>query len=251
MKPPAFQFYPDDFIGGTCDLSAKEVGAYIRLLCFQWTKGKIPSCRNKLSRIAGTSVTPEVLSKFPGGMNERLESERIKQHDYREAKKKAGENGAKKRWQSHSTPIVLPLANTIANDSSPSPSSISNILLTESAPPSPVDDVLKLDSETPKTKKPKPEPLDPRREEFVSIFREYIESKGIEYDRPNAADNAQLKTLLKRKPNMTPEDWRDYLIYIQDKARDKYAPAMIKDCGSLALVCAKIDRIQTFKDSEQ
>jgi len=122
MKPPAFQFYPDDFIGGTCDLSAKEVGAYIRLLCFQWTKGKIPSCRNKLSRIAGTSVTPEVLSKFPDGMNQRLESERIKQDDYREAKKKAGENGAKKRWQNHGTPIDLPLANTIANDSSPSPS---------------------------------------------------------------------------------------------------------------------------------
>jgi len=123
--------------------------------------------------------------------------------------------------------------------------------LTESASPPPVEESLKLESETPKAKKPKPEPPDPRREEFVSIFREYIESKGIEYDRPNAADNAQLKTLLKRKPNMTPDDWRDYLIYIQDKARDKYAPTMIKDCGSLALVCAKIDRIQTFKDSEQ
>lgn len=122
MKPPAFQFYPDDFIGGTCDLSAKEVGAYIRLLCFQWTKGKIPSCRNKLSRIAGTNVTLEVLSKFPDGMNQRLEAERIKQDDYRESKKKAGKNGAEKRWQNHSTPIVLPLANTIANDSSPSPS---------------------------------------------------------------------------------------------------------------------------------
>jgi len=122
MKPPAFQFYPDDFIGGTCDLSAKEVGAYIRLLCFQWSKGKIPSDRNKLSRIAGTAVTDEVLSKFPDGMNQRLESERIKQSEHREAKKKAGENGAKKRWQNHSTPIILPLAEGIANDSSPSPS---------------------------------------------------------------------------------------------------------------------------------
>ena len=122
MKPPAFQFYPDDFIGGTCDLSAKEVGAYIRLLCFQWSKGKIPSDRNKLSRIAGTNVTPEVLAKFADGMNQRLEFERIKQSEHREAKKKAGENGAKKRWQNHSTPIDLPLANTMANDSSPSPS---------------------------------------------------------------------------------------------------------------------------------
>jgi len=122
MKPPAFQFYPDDFIGGTCDLSAKEVGAYIRLLCFQWSKGKIPSDRNKLSRIAGTNVTPEVLAKFEDGMNQRLEFERIKQSEHRDAKKKAGENGAKKRWNNHSTPIVLPMANTMANDSSPSPS---------------------------------------------------------------------------------------------------------------------------------
>jgi uncharacterized protein YdaU (DUF1376 family) len=34
-KPPAFQFYADDFLGGTIDLTTEEVGAYIRLLCFQ------------------------------------------------------------------------------------------------------------------------------------------------------------------------------------------------------------------------
>lgn len=123
--------------------------------------------------------------------------------------------------------------------------------LTESASPTSVENVPNLELDTPKAKKPKSEPPDPRREEFVSIFREYIESRGVTYDRPNAADNAQLKTLLKRKPDMTPDEWRDYLIYIQDESRKKFAPAMIKDCGSLALVCAKIDRIQTFKDSGQ
>lgn len=126
MNPPAFQFYADDFIGGTCDLSAKDVGAYIRLICFQWSKGKIPSDRNKLARIAGTNVTLDVLSKFPDGMNQRLENERIKQEEYREKKAKSGKNGAEKRWHNHSTPIVSPLAdpiaNGMANDSSPSPS---------------------------------------------------------------------------------------------------------------------------------
>lgn len=126
MNPPAFQFYADDFISGTCDLSAKDVGAYIRLICFQWSKGKIPSDRNKLARIAGTNVTLDVLAKFPDGINQRLENERIKQEEYREKKAQSGKNGAEKRWHNHSTPIVSPLADPMANgmvnDSSPSPS---------------------------------------------------------------------------------------------------------------------------------
>jgi uncharacterized protein YdaU (DUF1376 family) len=122
MKPPAFQFYPDDFIGGTCDLSSEEVGAYIRLLCYQWSRGCIPDDPAKLARIAGTSVTPDTLQKFPNGKNARLEFEREKQAEYRSEKSKAGKSGAEKRWHSHSTAIGLPLANTMANDSSPSPS---------------------------------------------------------------------------------------------------------------------------------
>jgi len=126
MKPPAFQFYPDDFIGGTCDLSAEEVGVYIRLLCYQWSRGAIPEDAAKLARIAGINVTPDTLQKFPNGQNARLEFERKKQSEYREEKARAGKAGAEKRWHNHSTPIVLPMANTMANtmanDSSPSPS---------------------------------------------------------------------------------------------------------------------------------
>jgi hypothetical protein len=253
LKPPAFQFYPDDFIGGTCDMTAKEVGAFIRLLCFQWSKGKIPSCGKKLARIAGTNVTLDVLAKFHDGMNQRLENERSKQDEYRKQKAQSGKNGAEKRWHNHSTPIVLPLANGMANDSSPSPSPISNSTLTESASPPPLEGTLKLEPEIPKPpkiKKPKANPPDPRREEFVSIFREFIESAGVQYDRPNAADNAQLKTLLNRKPDLTAEQWREYLLYIHDHSRGQYAPTLLKDCGSLALVCSKIDRIQTYKDRE-
>lgn len=254
MKPPAFQFYPDDFIGGTCDMSTKEVGAFIRLLCFQWTKGKIPSCGKKLARIAGTNVTPDVLAKFNDGMNQRLENERSKLEEYRKQKAQSGKNGAEKRWQNHSTPIISPLAEGMANDSSPSPSSVSNSTLTESAPPPPLDGTLKLEPEIPKPpkiKKPKADPPDPRREEFVSIFREFIESGGVEYDRPNAGDNTQLKRLFKRKPDLTAEGWREYLLYIHEKSHDPYSGNLIKDCGSLALVCSKMDRIQTYKDRDE
>ena len=40
-KAPAFQFYADDFLAGTLDMSPSEVGVYVRLLCFQWSKGRV------------------------------------------------------------------------------------------------------------------------------------------------------------------------------------------------------------------
>lgn len=41
MKPPAFQFYADEYLAGTIAMSLAEVGAYIRLLCYQWLNGDI------------------------------------------------------------------------------------------------------------------------------------------------------------------------------------------------------------------
>lgn len=60
-----------------------------------------------------------VLAKFKTGKdgqfrNERLELERQKQAEFRAGRSKAGKQGAKRRWLSHSS--------AIANDSSPSPS---------------------------------------------------------------------------------------------------------------------------------
>ena len=132
MKAPAFQFYADDFIGGTITMSHQERGLYILLLCLQWTQGKITA-----DDIAHLSAeTPQhsvfkVRSKFlvseDGGLrNQRLEQERAKQAAFRVKKEEAGKAGAEKRWHNHSTPIVLPMANGMANgmanDSSPSPS---------------------------------------------------------------------------------------------------------------------------------
>lgn len=147
MKPPAFQFYADDFIGGTCDLSTADVGAYIRLLCYQWSRGAIPSEPDKLERVAGGKVSADVLAKFPDGKNERMEREREKQAAFREEQSRKGQAGAEKRWKNgsgHAPAMPRPLAEscpghspaigrTMAepspgqwpNDGSPSPSSIS------------------------------------------------------------------------------------------------------------------------------
>jgi uncharacterized protein YdaU (DUF1376 family) len=129
MKPPAFQFYPDDFIGGTCDLSAQDVGAYIRLLCYQWSRGSIPiDDLTKLARIAGAKVTQDVLRKFPLGVNARLETERVKQDEYRAKQSAKGHASALARFNRGSTvvqPSGKPQGQPEVNSPSPSPSSVS------------------------------------------------------------------------------------------------------------------------------
>lgn len=74
MKQLYFRLHTSAFIAGTVSMTAQEVGAYIRLLCYQWEHGKVPE--GALERIAGCPVSEAVRSKFPAGMNARLEIER-------------------------------------------------------------------------------------------------------------------------------------------------------------------------------
>ena len=54
MKPPeSFPFFHEDFLSGTAYMSPEEVGIYVRLLCYQWQKGGVPSDEEMLFRIAG------------------------------------------------------------------------------------------------------------------------------------------------------------------------------------------------------
>ena len=125
MKAPAFQFYADDFIGGTVVLSAEDVGAYMRLLCYQWGNGSIPIRKELVDRIAGCIVGPDVMSKFPGGKNARMEREREKQADYRMQQSAKGKASAQARFNRGSTavqPSGEPEGQPEVNSPSPSPS---------------------------------------------------------------------------------------------------------------------------------
>jgi uncharacterized protein YdaU (DUF1376 family) len=54
MKPQvaqAFLFYYKDFLASTAAMSPAEVGAYMRLLCYQWEHGTIPNDERKVARI--------------------------------------------------------------------------------------------------------------------------------------------------------------------------------------------------------
>lgn len=109
-KPPAFQFYPTDFVNGTVTLTTEEVGAYMLLMCYCWDKGSIPSDLCARARI--TRLTPQrmrrvwaaLASKFdetPDGFTQpRIERERQKQADYRRRQSDA----SRKRWDTRGTP---------------------------------------------------------------------------------------------------------------------------------------------------
>ena len=124
MKPPpAFQLYAQDFLVGTADMTAEEVGAYIRLLCYQWVKDGLPNDPAKLAVLAGChgNASAMPLHKFgtcQDGMlrNPRLEQIRKANAEYRE---KQAENG-KKRWD-HSKEVGSAMASLSGGNAKPVP----------------------------------------------------------------------------------------------------------------------------------
>jgi hypothetical protein len=113
-------------------MTQPEVGAYILLLCHQWSRGEIPQDKDRLKLIAKGEVSNHVTAKFPGGKNARLESERQKQDDWREKQRQNGIASGKARANHRSTTVQPPLndrGNELAtngqpkgNSPSPSPS---------------------------------------------------------------------------------------------------------------------------------
>lgn len=143
---PAFQFYVKDFISGTVHMTSEEVGAYIRLLCFQWEHGSIPDDKKVLIRISGAKkgAIDEVLKKFKqteqGLINLRLNVTREEQLAYREKQRLNGGKGGRPKNETQINPVVnFGLLNSEPNtepkkSSSPSSSSsINNIYLSPDA----------------------------------------------------------------------------------------------------------------------
>ena len=100
---PAFQFYPADFLSDTLLMDNVEIGAYMRLLCYQWQQGACPSDEEDLAKISGLPFAElqRVLKKFhhtaEGLQNARLEETRAGLESYRDQAKKAGAVSGKKR----------------------------------------------------------------------------------------------------------------------------------------------------------
>ena len=128
-NPPSFDLYPDDLVAGTMHLHPICMGMYMRLLCFQWSHGSIPSDRRQLMQITGAlpeeldEHLPTVLGKFEkdaSGVyrNSRLEAERAKKLQV----SKRRSDAAQSRWngaasdQAESTVNAIAYTNADAND---------------------------------------------------------------------------------------------------------------------------------------
>lgn len=105
QKSPAFSFYPKDFTAGTATMSLQEVGAYVRLLCYQWDTGSVPDDANERAHIMVCAKAQErelwkkVGKKFvlrgDVYVNERLEGERKKQVERRQRLSDNGKLGGR------------------------------------------------------------------------------------------------------------------------------------------------------------
>jgi uncharacterized phage protein (TIGR02220 family) len=116
-NPPAFRFYPADWLADAKvqAMSLEAEGIYIRLLCYCWREGSIPADRQAIAKLCKGYNGPaidEAISCFVSMkkngkksdrlINKRLEVERKKQIEFRQSMKKAGIDGANKRWGRHS-----------------------------------------------------------------------------------------------------------------------------------------------------
>lgn len=155
MKSPAFQFYPNDFLGSgaVAAMTLEAVGAYILLLSYEWNGGGLPNDMDRLARFCRVSrrvfdkLWPVVAENFELcddnlWRNPRLEAEREKQDEYRAKMSVNGKKGGRPRGKKQSRSLAdgkPELSNGLADrkpiestpSSSPSP--------TTELPPSPPD----------------------------------------------------------------------------------------------------------------
>lgn len=105
-SPPAFQFYPGDFIAGTLHLDAEAIGCYLLLLCYQWLHGNVPGNVATMAMICKKTpvefepVWAKIRDKFVesdnGALaNLRLEAVRNRQMEISSKRRESGAKGGK------------------------------------------------------------------------------------------------------------------------------------------------------------
>jgi uncharacterized protein YdaU (DUF1376 family) len=130
-KPPAFQFYPQDYLASTrvAEMTLEEEGVYIRLLCYCWSAGSIPKDPERCARLAGKGCSIETATSVQRAFNEhptdsqrlihdRLEVERENQRARRIQAAEAGKESARRRKNTQIRPPELPQSPNVSNDRS-------------------------------------------------------------------------------------------------------------------------------------
>lgn len=117
-KNPVFPLYYNDFLGSTITWTDEEVGAYIRLLIYQWDSKELPKDYQRLTRIATsmdanwTTIKNKFTETETGYINTNLEVIRTKQLIFKEKQK----NNVLKRYQNSTKPSTKNLPLEIENE---------------------------------------------------------------------------------------------------------------------------------------
>lgn len=195
----SFPFYPSDFILGTMLMSAEEVGAYIRLLCWQWEQGAVPNDEAKIVKITGAPIKrlSDVLAKFTpcqeGLKNDKLERVRAERVAYQQRQSELGKKGGRPKANPSDTnkgSESQPFSETKANPKLPSPSPSPLPHNPQEPPASPS---LGLEVET------TPPPISPEQAEIGSWFNR----------RPTTPwSEKELKAWAKVTKPIDPDDWQ-------------------------------------------
>ena len=103
-NPPAFQFYPQDFLTGVMYLTMEERGIYITLLSIQWSKNVIP--KKRLALILGMEwenvpelIKEKFIDKGDYLINERLFNVSEDRKTYVEKQRLNGQKGGRPKTQ--------------------------------------------------------------------------------------------------------------------------------------------------------
>jgi uncharacterized protein YdaU (DUF1376 family) len=124
-KPDSHHVLPlwcDDLIASTVDMTPACFGAYMRLLCYAWTRDGIPDDEAACSRIAGglepgdwEAIRSRLTETENGRLtHQRLELERLAVEEIREQRSEAGKLGNAVRWGSQRD--RKPIANRSQTD---------------------------------------------------------------------------------------------------------------------------------------
>lgn len=119
-KDPAFLFYHEDFFAGVSDMSNDEVGAYVRCMCVQASKGGISE--KHMKKICETrEVYMSVISKFFFNetielyQNARLALEVDKRRNFVDSRSR-NRAGKTKQPESHETSYETSYVNHMENE---------------------------------------------------------------------------------------------------------------------------------------
>jgi hypothetical protein len=80
LKTPCFNFYPESFLGGIRKMTDKEVGIYIKALCYQFNEGAIDE---EEYQAFPKRVKDKFILTEKGYVNPRLEFERERKDRYK------------------------------------------------------------------------------------------------------------------------------------------------------------------------